>query len=341
MTPRSAKEARQLGLTKYYTGEPCRHGHVEWRQVSNNSCMACQRATVARYAARHPDKVAAVRKSAIEAHRANPEKKRAYWRAHRAKDPEKARRVCRLWYDKRRKGKPHPSARKVAEQQGVTYFFTGIPCDDGHIGWRRTANGSCLECEAARGLAWHRANPVRSKESYKKYRVRHIEKVRAGYRAYREANRDLVLVRQAAWREGNRDKSRAASARWRANNLERAEGNTKKWRRENKKWIRKYSKEYREANPGIIKKCGHNRRARLMNAEGEFTAADIARITEKQRGRCAYCKKKKKLTVDHIVPLAKGGSNWPSNLQMTCRPCNSRKSARDPIAFAKELGMLL
>jgi 5-methylcytosine-specific restriction endonuclease McrA len=341
MTPRSAKEARQLGLTKYYTGEPCRHGHVEWRQVSNNSCMACQRAAARRYAARHPDKVQEVRLAARSAHAADPEKKRAYWRAKRAENPGRAREACRKWRERNRKPKPDQSARALAEQQGVRFFFTGIPCDDGHIGWRRTVNGACLECEAARGLAWRRADPARSKEIYKKYRVRHSEKVRAGYRAYREANKELVLLRQATWREGNRDKSRAASARWKANNLERADGNTKKWRRENKKWIRKYSRKYREENHGIIKKCGHNRRARLMNAEGEFTAADIARITEKQRGRCAYCKKKKKLTVDHIVPLAKGGSNWPSNLQMTCRPCNSRKSARDPIAFAKELGMLL
>lgn len=34
------------------------------------------------------------------------------------------------------------------------------------------------------------------------------------------------------------------------------------------------------------------------------------------------------LAVDHIVPLANGGTNDPTNLQLLCRRCNSKKGAR-------------
>lgn len=42
--------------------------------------------------------------------------------------------------------------------------------------------------------------------------------------------------------------------------------------------------------------------------------------------------------VDHVQPLAKGGKHEAHNLVISCRPCNARKSARDPVEFAKEVG---
>lgn len=40
---------------------------------------------------------------------------------------------------------------------------------------------------------------------------------------------------------------------------------------------------------------------------------------------CSICKATKDLTVDHIIPLSKGGSTVGSNLQVLCRRCNSSK----------------
>jgi 5-methylcytosine-specific restriction enzyme A len=36
------------------------------------------------------------------------------------------------------------------------------------------------------------------------------------------------------------------------------------------------------------------------------------------------------LTVDHIIPKARGGTDDRENLQVLCRPCNSTKAAADP-----------
>jgi len=45
-------------------------------------------------------------------------------------------------------------------------------------------------------------------------------------------------------------------------------------------------------------------------------------------GRCLVCGTDRKLTVDHVWPLSKGGSNHRRNLQCLCQSCNSRKGAR-------------
>lgn len=43
-------------------------------------------------------------------------------------------------------------------------------------------------------------------------------------------------------------------------------------------------------------------------------------------GRCAHCGKTDDLTVDHIIPLAAGGSNDRRNLQCLCQACNHAKA---------------
>lgn len=42
---------------------------------------------------------------------------------------------------------------------------------------------------------------------------------------------------------------------------------------------------------------------------------------------CAYCGRPA-TEVDHIVPVAAGGTNTPRNLAPSCRACNRRKGAR-------------
>jgi hypothetical protein len=52
--------------------------------------------------------------------------------------------------------------------------------------------------------------------------------------------------------------------------------------------------------------------------------------------RCRYCRHRaaqgKPLHVDHIWPVARGGTNRLANLQALCPPCNLRKGAKAPPA---------
>lgn len=57
--------------------------------------------------------------------------------------------------------------------------------------------------------------------------------------------------------------------------------------------------------------------------------------------KCAYCTKvfydveDNDITVDHIVPLSKGGTDEPKNKTLACRKCNNNKGGRLlPVSFA-------
>ncbi len=69
----------------------------------------------------------------------------------------------------------------------------------------------------------------------------------------------------------------------------------------------------------------------LMNQDEKRRSRHIPRdvrqrVWQRYSGRCAECDATSYLEFDHIVPVAKGGSNSDVNVQLLCRGCNSKKS---------------
>lgn len=86
--------------------------------------------------------------------------------------------------------------------------------------------------------------------------------------------------------------------------------------------------EWERNNKDKVKIYGAKDRARKQNAEGSFTTQEWTDLKNKYGNICLCCRKKKKLTVDHIVPLSKGGSNYILNIQPLCKHCNCVKGTQ-------------
>jgi 5-methylcytosine-specific restriction endonuclease McrA len=163
---------------------------------------------------------------------------------------------------------------------------------------------------------------------------------------YREENREKERERRARWRAANpehevryraenAEKKREYDARYREENREKRRENIARWQKKNPDKTSGYNARWAKANP---EKCNANTQrylARKRGAEGSFTSADIKRQTKAQRGKCYYCGKKRKLTIEHLVPLNRGGSNNPDNIVMACQSCNSSKCDKLPHEFPK------
>lgn len=86
-----------------------------------------------------------------------------------------------------------------------------------------------------------------------------------------------------------------------------------------------YHNKYRKAHPKRISHLKARRYAREKGADGSHTLEEWNNLLAEFDYRCAFYRKKKKLTKDHIIPLSENGTDYIDNIQPLCRSCNSRK----------------
>lgn len=142
------------------------------------------------------------------------------------------------------------------------------------------------------------------------------------------------------WREANRERHRAYSRQYRKDHAEEVSKKNKDWAEANPEKMNEYhrrsrsnnpegyraiTQRYRESHPGFMAACCKTRRARRKGAEGKLSLSDWEHIKTSFGNRCARCGIKRRMSLDHIVPLSKGGSHDWSNSQPLCVPCNSSK----------------
>ena len=184
--------------------------------------------------------------------------------------------------------------------------------------------------------------PYKDKEKLAAYLVRNREKIRARDLAYCARNREKARARASKWFSENNARAQKTAAEWRVKNKEKMRKYRKAWAIKNKDKDREFKRAYRKTPQGKARKASTAHRRRIRISESSTVTADEMVALKLLAKKCYYCgKKTKKLSFDHVTPIAKGGAHSRDNLVMACRHCNAVKGAKDPAKFARESGLLL
>jgi 5-methylcytosine-specific restriction endonuclease McrA len=200
----------------------------------------------------------------------------------------------------------------------------------------------CRTCHAAKQRAAYQADPRPAREASKRYAERHPEAVKARTQKWRAANGDRIAVRQRRYNECNRERRILYYREYRATRTpeERREIN----KRENERrqdYLRQYAanhkeqlaeraRRHRHTHPERHRESQHRRRAALLKSP-VIERVDLRVIAWRDRYRCYLCGRaltRKQVTLDHVIPLSRGGAHTADNLKVACLSCNCRKGSR-------------
>ena len=147
-----------------------------------------------------------------------------------------------------------------------------------------------------------------------------------------------------------------------AKNRDQIIAKVKRWKEENSEYVKDWYKRYKVINAEKIRfrsfvkngckprfsridaphqkliKCRkriarseHRRRTLAQkNHDVRFTPDQLCQHLSMFAKGCVYCDKDCKPTLDHFIPISRGGSNCLSNFVPACKSCNSSKNASDP-----------
>lgn len=210
----------------------------------------------------------------------------------------------------------------------------------------------CIQC----CKDYYKAMGEHSRAVRREYQQKNKARLQEHHLAYRQERREHLSARQRTYYQEHKAERIAYSTQYYQAHIEEVKAYKSNWRLRNKKHINAHNAAYRAANRekiaaqlrlashtehakrrrkayeashrDLLVRQYNRRRAFELQAEGDFTDQQWADLKTFYGHKCLCCQRKEpeiKLTVDHIKPLVKGGSNWIENIQPLCQSCNSSK----------------
>jgi hypothetical protein len=140
----------------------------------------------------------------------------------------------------------------------------------------------------------------------------------------RKASKECRAKREHLWLQKTNPWAKRPENRLRANAKERAR------RAKNPEKIRKENRAFREKNPFSVACVVANGRAKRLGIEGRITPQDWKDVVQEYKFLCHICGDPisleigslQRISLDHILPLSRGGKNVKDNVAPAHRVCN-------------------
>lgn len=98
------------------------------------------------------------------------------------------------------------------------------------------------------------------------------------------------------------------------------------------------SKECSKKHANYLKNIRKDHRYKIAKNNGKYEDITLAKLYEKDKGICYLCGKHLILndaynrpeapTIEHVIPISKGGTNTWNNVKLACRHCNNLKGTK-------------
>jgi len=143
-----------------------------------------------------------------------------------------------------------------------------------------------------------------------------------------------------AWKAENSARVRATAKVWRNVHPERVRIYKKSWYAAHKEQVRAGIESWEAANPDRSRVrhvvAQRRRRARIARVLATLTPQEWEAILEAAGRACVYCGGQERLSMDHLIPISRGGPHTSENVAPACLPCNLSKGAKTVMEFLAE-----
>jgi hypothetical protein len=149
--PMSRSAALVQGITQYFTGKPCKRGHIANRHASSGTCSVCAAAALRERYAKNPEYYKA---RVTEWYQNNREHAQETSRIYRKKNPEIRKAAIRRWRE------ANPERVKEINRRGSLAYAARYPERVRANKQRWSDDPENKKARRETILAWHKANPV-------------------------------------------------------------------------------------------------------------------------------------------------------------------------------------